>query len=146
MKKVIALRGLANTGKSSTLRKVYELLVSEYTLQPQRLNVKIEGVLNDVNIGVIVSVNGVRIGITSEGDNAEILAAKLRGLEYKGCAIIVCASRTAPWFETIVNNLQRSGYEAEWIEKRTEGTTKPERDAANLLVAQEIVSRIKDLL
>src|SRR2546426_4739360 len=128
MKKVIALRGLANTGKSSTLRKVYELLVREYALQPLQLNVKIEGVLNEVNIGVIVSVNGVRIGITSEGDRAEILEAKLRELEYKSCAIIVCASRTRAWFERIVNDLRKSSYEVDWIEKKKEGTTTDERD------------------
>jgi hypothetical protein len=146
MKKVIALKGLANTGKSSTLKNVYELLVREYVLQPQRVNVKIEGVLNDVNIGVIVSVNGVRIGITSEGDNAEILESKLRGLEYKGCAIIVCASRTRAWFERIVNDLRHSSYEVDWVEKEKEGTTKQEWDAANLRVAEDIAARIGNLL
>ena len=96
--------------------------------------------LNDVNIGVIVSVNGVRIGITSEGDNAGVLRVKLRGLEYKGCAIIVCASRTRPWFERIVNDLGHSGYEVDWIKKNKEGTTKPEWDAANLRVAEDIAT------
>lgn len=95
---------------------------------------------------LFLGVLTVLIGITSEGDNAEILEAKLRGLEYKGCAIIVCASRTRAWFERIVNDLRHSSYEVDWIEKEKEGTTKLEWDAANLRVAEDIAARIENLL
>ena len=79
----------------------------------------------------------MRIGITSEGDRAEILEAKLRELEYKGCAIIVCASRTRAWFERIVNDLRQSSYEVDWIEKEKEGTTKVEQDAEKVVPYQQ---------
>lgn len=146
MRKVIALRGLGNSGKSSSLRKVYELLVVRYALNKNRVNVKIEGALNKSNTSVIVSINGVRIGIDSAGDQLDILVGRLRDLEFKGCAIIVCASRTAASFEAAVNDLERCCYEIEWIEKTKEGTTKLEWDAANLTTAEDIVAKIEDLL
>ena len=55
-------------------------------------------------------------------------------------------SRTAAWFETIVNGLRPSGYEVEWIEKQRSGETKAERDAAKMTVAKDIVAKIEDLL
>jgi len=146
MKTVIALRGIGNTGKSSTLRKVYELLIRRYALQTHHVNLTVEGALNKSNTNVIVSINGVKVGIMSLGDVPGILARNLRECEFKGCAIIVCASRTAGSFETLVNDLKRSSYEIEWVDKRKEGDTKTERDAANLRVAEEILTKIEELL
>src|SRR6266849_747034 len=141
MKRVIALRGLGNSGKSRTLSMVYELLVTRYALERKRgkrVKVSIEGDVNDVNTSVIVSVNGVKVGITSVGDQPGVLERNLREFEFKGCAIIVCASRTAAWFESVVNVLQRSCYEIEWIDKHKEGDTKTDWDAANMKVAEDI--------
>lgn len=81
MKRVFALRGLGDSGKSSTLRMVYELLVTHYALRGNRVNVRVEGVLNKSNTSVIVSISGVRIGIDSLGDRPDILAGRLRELE-----------------------------------------------------------------
>jgi hypothetical protein len=146
MKRVIALRGIGNTGKSSTLRMLYELLVTDYALSSNRINVRVEGLLNQSNTSVIVSVNGVRIGIDSLGDRPDILAARLRELEFNACAIIVCASRTAKQFTTVVADLERSGYEIEWIDKYKEGKTKTDWAAINRRVAEDILSKIEDLL
>lgn len=76
MKRVIVLRGLGNSPKSSTLRMLYELLVTGYALERKRgkrVKVSIEGDVNDVNTSVIVSVNGVKVGITSVGDRLGLL-------------------------------------------------------------------------
>ncbi|HBB87295.1 MAG TPA: hypothetical protein DC047_06740 [Blastocatellia bacterium] len=149
MKRVIALRGLGNSGKSSTLRMMYELLVTRYALdrkRGKRVRVSIEGDINDVNTSVIVSVNGVRVGITSVGDQPGVLEGNLREFEFRGCAIIVCASRTAARFESVVTDLQRSCYEIEWIDKHKEGDTKTDWDAANMKVAEDIFTKIQNLL
>ena len=148
MKKVIALRGLGNAGKSSTLWKVYELLIANYALvraRGRRVNVSVVGDLNDVNTSVIITINGVRIGIESVGDNPDLLRKSLRELEFKGCAIIVCATRPAKKFRIVVEDLKRSCYEVEWVNKSREGDP-DKRKSADERTAQEIVDKIEDLL
>ena len=61
-KKVFALRGIANVGKSDTVKKAYNLLTSKYknsTNEHEKLGVDIRSVL---------TINGAKIGIESQGD------------------------------------------------------------------------------
>ena len=71
MKKIIALRGVKDVGKSSTLRKTYELLKKKYP------NCQcVEHHIDRVDIKVVITINGVKIGIESQGDpNSRLLVS-----------------------------------------------------------------------
>ncbi len=91
---------------------------------------------------MIVAINGVRIGIASVGDQPGPLAKSLRELEFKCCAVIVCASSTANQFKAVIEHLVRAGYEIEWNDKQKVGNSKSERDAANLRMAENYLPNV----
>lgn len=62
-KLIIANTGIGNQGKSSSIKEVYNLLVSRY---PD--NVQIIHPVESGDVKAIVDVKGVRIGIESQGD------------------------------------------------------------------------------
>ena len=62
MKTIIALKGRANSGKSSTVKKTYQILQDLY---PNALcNVLKDG----ADIKIIMTINGIKVGIESQGD------------------------------------------------------------------------------
>jgi len=74
------------------------------------------------------------------------LDKSLQTLVFKGCAIIVCATRPADQFTTVVEAFERCCFEVEWVGKEEEGETDAERNKANLRKAEEIVAKIGSLL
>jgi len=89
MKKTIALQGRGHIGKSTTLRRLYTdfLLKNGYKL------IKYED-HGDVDFLAILEKDGELIGITSAGDNYDLLQKRVTILVEAGCTIIVCACRT----------------------------------------------------
>ncbi len=84
---VIVNRGPAQQGKSSSVREVYNVLSKKYTRKVQVLR-------DDGDILGIVDVNGVLVGVESQGDPNSRMLETLNELVDNGCKIIVCASRT----------------------------------------------------
>ena len=80
--------GISNTGKSSTIRMIYNLLISKYP----------EAIKEIVNIGktditVVLTIKGIKIGIESQGDPNIVISKIVLSMFIKiGCSIIVCAS------------------------------------------------------
>ena len=65
-KKIYALQGKSNCGKTTTLKKLYELLINQNgTLIQFCKN------LPQVDILAVVIIRGVRVGIVSQGDVGE---------------------------------------------------------------------------
>src|SRR5438270_370149 len=90
MKKVIALRGISSKGKSQTIRQAYDLLVAKY---PQA---RVEHLAKSwgIDIKVVLTINGVKIGIESRGDPSNRLPESLTEFAEMGCEVIICATRT----------------------------------------------------
>jgi len=64
LKKIIALKGVRDVGKSQTIRTVDELLRDKYS------NATVEHELRTrARLRVVLSINGVRIGIDSTAEN-----------------------------------------------------------------------------
>ena len=124
MNTIIALKGRRRIGKTQTIRTVDELLRTKY---PDAIT-EHERVL---------TINGVKIGIESQDDpNGRLIKESLNLFVNFGCQIIICATRTSGGTFNAVNALP--GYEAVWLEQRTQSATF-EQVLSNLAMARYIV-------
>ena len=93
MKKVFALKGRRNVGKSQTIRTVDELLRAKY----QSATVEHEH-RTRAELRVVLSIDGVKIGVESTGENLDLFVNL-------GCEIVICATRTKGKTVNAVNAL-----------------------------------------
>lgn len=85
-KLVIANRGTGSIGKSSAIKTVYMLLKDKgYTL--------VKEVWQGGDIMAVFDVNGVKIGISSQGDPNSCMEDNMEAFVKAGCMIIVTACR-----------------------------------------------------
>ena len=125
MKKVFALKGRRNIGKSQTIRTVDELLRAKYP------GVSVEHEHRTrAELGVVLSLNGVKIGVESSTKAGLDLFASL------GCDVIICPTRTTGQTVNAVNALP--GYEVIWLEQRPQSMPF-EQVLSNLAMARHIV-------
>jgi hypothetical protein len=146
MKRVIALIGNGKKGKSQTIIKVFDLLRAKYR------NAKIEHLAKSygADIKVLLTIDGVRIGIESQGDpGGKVRPGRLRPSLTQfwqiPCEVIVCAARPFGDTHDAVKELAPT-YEIVFIDQDDAGKSKPKQEAANRKKAQEIVAEIEDLL
>lgn len=107
MKKIIALKGKGNSGKTQTIRKVFNELCA------QDKDTKVEILIDNADIKAIVTIKGIKIGIESQGDPNSRLKDSLNEFSKKDCDIIVCATRTSGMTVEWVKNLD--GFTPIWI-------------------------------
>lgn len=81
MRKIIALWGAKNVGKSTVISKVYNLLLALYPDAEVEEGYRI----NKFDIKVVFTINGVKIGIESQGDPGGRLPDSLQEFVKKGC-------------------------------------------------------------
>ena len=77
---IIANMGEGDTGKSDSIKRVYEKL----------MNVKIDR----KDICEVVTINNVKVGIASDGDSIKIIESNLDRFVNAGCQIILTACRS----------------------------------------------------
>ena len=131
-KKIIALRGKANVGKTSTLKKAYEILKNNYTIENVFKRI-------DAEIKVIVIIKGVKIGIESQGDPGYRLKESLKEFAEKECVIIICATRTRGQTVKAVEE-QKPIYKVIWKEQKE---NKLAQAATNDAMAKKIIQEIE---
>lgn len=131
-KQVLALYGTANSGKSTTLRKLFDLVQRAYP----KAHIKIIHPVV-VDFTVIIEIDGVLIGIESQGDPGSRLAQSIEVFKKRGCIIIVCATRTRGGTVAIVKALQPE-FTVTWYHKIA-----GEDDEK---MAQTILKQIRDAL
>ena len=92
-KTMIALWGISELGKSTTIRLAYDDLRKDL---PEEDIVKSPGrTRKNLNVnGAILKIDGVLVGFASQGDNPEVLEKFLMPLIAAGCVVIVCATHT----------------------------------------------------
>jgi hypothetical protein len=138
MKSAIALKGRADSGKTYTISKVYELLKAKYP------DFEEEDFKISIDIRVILVINGFRIGIESQGDPGGRLENSLNLFLKKNCDVIVCSTRTKGKTVKAVNKLSKNGYKVKWFEQNYVKTS--EQDANNLAMAKGIVKEIETII
>lgn len=140
MKKIIALKGVANVGKSDTIMKVYELLKKRYP------NAKIEcrDKIFRIDINVVLIINGVKIGIESKGDPSSNLPKKLNAFKSADCQVIICATRSKGQTVDAVLKLEPK-YDVLWMEQVA--VPEPSKyESANRGMAKQIVDAVENAL
>ena len=137
---VIVNKGHAAVGKSSSIYKVYEKLK---TLYPSAVT----DIKKDGDITATIDINGVLVGIESQGDPNSRMFVTLPGLVARGCQIIVCACRTSGATKQRVADLRKDGFDIIW-------TTNPRNpnlaDELNTMwadmVTEIIVRKVNDMI
>jgi RNase H-fold protein (predicted Holliday junction resolvase) len=138
MKRAIALKGRADSGKTFTISKVYELLKAKYPPIEEE-DFKIAS-----DIRVILIIKGFKIGIESQGDPDSRLKNSLNLFIKKECDVIVCATRTRGQTVEAVEKLSKFDYEIKWLEQNY---VKPvEQDKNNLAMAKDIIKEIEAII
>lgn len=85
--RMIIMYGIANSGKSTSLRAFYERQVAGNSGFET-----LDYVSTNIDYNAIVVYRGYRIGIITHGDTLDWIKS---GLQYaKGCDIVICACRT----------------------------------------------------
>jgi hypothetical protein len=137
-KKVIGLRGKGNVGKSQTIRKAYDLLKSQHKTMIE------EHQILGADIRVVLTINGVKIGIESQGDPHSRLEKSLVLFVNEKCAVIVCAARTRGQTVAAVENLQPD-YEVLWFGQEVKHSGPQQQDSNNAM-ARRIVDEMEKII
>lgn len=130
--KIIALQGRANSGKTGTIRYVFELLKQHASSEPEVLK-------NGCDIAAVMTVNCTKIGVESQGDPEIRLKESLEYFVQAKCSIIVCSTRTSgmtvDWVKAV------PGYSVEWG-KQNYFDNQSAWNENNEAKAQEIVAKV----
>lgn len=131
-RKIIALFGVANVGKTQTIKKAYELLISKYP------NATKEIIRNNYDIQVIVTINGVKIGIESQGDPNSRLFDSIKLFVKVGCQVIICATRTkGATVKAVID--QKPEYNVVWYKQKIDREEATQKQS-NLNMAETLIA------
>ena len=87
---LIVLKGKENTGKTTTINYVYNKLRGEGYIESSPKDFKD---LGDVDFLTVLEKDGVKIGVVSQGDEADKIPIYLKKLKEKDCQKVICALR-----------------------------------------------------
>jgi hypothetical protein len=140
-KTIIANWGLAQKGKSDTLKKVAQKILGN-----NRNAIATPAIINfNHDITVIITVNNTKIGIESQGDPGSRLPNSLKYFASQKCDIIICSTRTSGSTMHIVNKTAEAhAYDVIWVTNyRSENKNHQE---LNDLSADHIIELIERLI
>ncbi|MDR0442086.1 MAG: hypothetical protein LBH44_01605 [Treponema sp.] len=112
MGSIIALYGRSGCGKTESIKNVFDLLKSKYP----SANVKVIFTGKDIK-AIITGINGLTIGIESEGDPGFRLEQSLKDFVKAKCDIIFCASRTRGTTVDWINS-HLGKYAVDWTKQK----------------------------
>lgn len=138
MKTMIAVQGVANVGKSTSIRYAYDLLRESHSTET------FESILDHGDIDVVITIKGIKVGITSKGDPSTGLSDRLTKLVDKGCKVIICSARTSGDTDLTVKKFSKQ-YWIKWIYKSPEPNDQ-QHIIENRIVAKEIIAEVQSAL
>lgn len=145
LKTVLAIWHTSNQGKTEALREFANLLLATYptftTIFPTPATVPVTG-----DFRLVVQVNGIIIGVESQGDPKTNLQNRLLDLadNFK-CEIILCSSRTRGDTVRAVDNLHFTrGFQTIWT-STYQIAGRPQQIIANNLKAKHILDLLQTL-
>ena len=131
---VFANYGAGKQGKSSSVKEVYNLLNSKY---------KAKLLIGGADVKATVQINGVLVGIESQGDPYSRMFQSMDDFVKMGCEIIVCACRSSGSTRRKVESLANMGYQVVWTRNdRTDISTL--HPYLNMAFARRIEDLIND--
>ncbi len=132
MSDIIALKGRGNSGKTQTLKAVFNNLNIKY---PNAIIKNLKP--NTIDIKIIMDINGTKVGIESQGDPDSRLKQSLSDFSNANCDIIICATRTSGMTIHWVNSCS-SQYNITFLQQSY--VTKNSQSATNIKTANHIIS------
>lgn len=137
MKIAIAQRGDPKTGKTTTIRLVFERCVANY---PDAIVEHLRSTRKE--IAAIVTIGKVRIGFESMGDPGnKHQRASLKRFVSDGCRAVLCACRTGGVTHHVVAELEASGYELDWRDRSGVPT-----NAGNKVEVDYALTRLREVI
>lgn len=137
-KLLIANIGSSNTGKSSAIKEFYSFCTTH--------GHTVKTIYNGGDVCAIIEVEGVKIGIESQGDPNSRMYETLELLDGEDCDVIVCACRSYGGTREEVEDLRdRSGYTLVWMPNPRSEETEIQEDL-NKIYAMQVWQTIKSLL
>lgn len=142
MATIIALRGIGNSGKSTTIRILYTLMLeNDFELVESNY---------DSHRGDFIAIlkkNKKLIGITSVGNTYDYVHERLQELISANCTICVCACRTFDRFGHGTNHAigEFTNYRCEFIDK-TSNTNPATRLVSDTNYANDLLNAINRLV
>lgn len=141
MKTIIALRGVGNSGKSTTICKFHDLMTAHgYTV------VETNFVPGGGDFLAIFTKMGKKIGVTSCGDTYDLVADRLTDLINDGCEICVCACRSYDRGRgTNTAIAEFTSYHHQFVQKAVDRNPATQ-DATNDTDAQQLFSIVENMV
>ena len=137
MKRVIALYGTPNSGKTCTLKQVhYELSKSEKVISKHS---KTGADFRDIFI-----INGIKVGIETQGDPVKRHKESLKLFQEQKCDLIICATRSRGKTKESVKALQKE-YFLSWRGQSRVSDKELIKDS-NLSIASLILKEAKSFI
>lgn len=138
MKKAIALYGKGDSGKTSTLNLLIDLIVSENKGIPMTIHTEEE---LRKNCRAVLSYKGKIIGVGTWGDSKDQVEKNCNFFKEKNCDLIYTATRTrGETCKAIKDFVSINRFSLEWVKKKYRDTN---RYSENLKQAQELFNLIK---
>lgn len=128
MKKIIAVRGTINAGKTTSIKMALDLL-------KKKPSAKLTIIKDGTDVIVIVEINGVIIIVASAGDTEEILKEMLSKISSINWDILICATKTRGKTVMLIENCNPK-HSTIWIDKNPAPSN---QIAANEATAHEIL-------
>lgn len=149
---VIALKGIQNSGKTSSLKIVYDYLVkNEWKSEPDA-----KRILEEEDIYDILTKGVFRIGFVTQGDyggdKKNSVKQYLRAFDNKSCGVTICAcsltlkGRDRQGIQTSINHYEFVSYVEKTIVDATNGNDKMGQDEANKKDALEVLRRFNKVI
>lgn len=140
-KNIIAIWGQAQQGKSDTVKRIAQHILSNYpTAISTPTNIDFSA-----DIKVIIEIGKIKIGIESQGDPNSRLFESLKEFAKIKCDLIICSTRTSGATVDVVSNLHSSdNYEIIWA-TNYRSNEKPHA-TLNDLSARQIFELIQNLI
>jgi hypothetical protein len=143
---MIALFGIGNSGKTTTISLVYDHFLRQQgvrVIDPgERGRRRRQPGAREIK-GAILEIDGVKVGITTPGDRPFILTPCLEVLIAKGCAVLVCATHTRGDTVAAVRRLASEAvppFKLVWIQKACQQV---DHEDGNRKKAEEVISAVR---
>jgi len=137
-KRIIALKGKGNSGKTTAINLLPNILKENGFEQVSNKYKKFGNDFRDVFIK-----DGLLVGVTSSGDTYDLVLKRLSELVNDSCIICVCACRTFDRNEkgTIAATKEFEKYKTEYVNKTYENNTDKQYEV-NKRDAERLMERI----
>lgn len=146
MKKLIAVWGVANAGKSASIKMAYEMIKATYPLADIDMLSSWE---ESVDISRIITIGNAKIGLESQGDpgtEMRLLKRSLPRFAQVGCQLIICPTRTrGATVDGVKTFARRHDYKVSWHRKERIFSPDERRDS-NQATAEEIMKAVRNLV